>query len=595
MSKIAITLNNISKRYRVFSKHKYRVLGALGLPMPKKACNDFWALRNINLEIKEGAKLGIVGRNGAGKSTLLKIAAGQIKPTEGLVKTNGNVQALMELGTGFHPEFSGWENILSALSYMGITGKEAKKQAAEIMEFAELEEFIHNPLRTYSSGMYTRLAFSVATNIKPKILIIDEILGAGDAYFANKAYERMKEITSSGATILFVSHDMSAVERLCDEAIWLERGIIEMKDATLEVSKAYADMIRKREEARLSAKNSMMQHCGLSSKKKLDVNSILQVLIRILAYSGKVEVSQVNLEIDNNVYSSLKVGGAQDCEISENSFVSMDKTMAQWSKPHCDSTGASWRQLDNNKSGVVVFNLSGINLKSKYKLTLRSRGGSFEVQCYNGKDYQSIAKFDGCLDWTVFSLELSSNILQNFLEKSGYTTNFSQQSEDRANHTQKNKNLNIVKKDEIFTGDVFLEEVIIHSGDYKQKNIFNSFDPFFVTIKYSILRDIEHLEIVLSIYHKGMNIMQLLSNVINTDLSVHGVREITLQIAELPLGRGTYNMTVGVFPSIDMNALNNEKTAYVLQDRYYEFKVEQPERGVVSFGLVRAHANWEIS
>src|SRR5579863_2339903 len=166
-SDITIAATDVSRMFRRYRRPRYRIMEAFGLPLPKGAYDEFWALRGISLELRRGESLGIIGQNGAGKSTLLNIICGRMQPTSGSVSVRGNIQALMDLGTGFHPEFSGRENILSALAYQGLTGLEAKARLEEIVDFSELAEFIDQPLKTYSTGMYARLAFSTATAIVP--------------------------------------------------------------------------------------------------------------------------------------------------------------------------------------------------------------------------------------------------------------------------------------------------------------------------------------------------------------------------------------------------------------------------------------------
>jgi ABC-type polysaccharide/polyol phosphate transport system ATPase subunit len=231
---------------------------AFGLPIPKGAYDEFWALRGISLELERGDSLGLIGQNGAGKSTLLNIVCGRLQPSSGSVTVRGNVQALMELGTGFHPEFSGRDNILSSLAYQGVIGPEARRRLDEIIDFSELADFIDQPVKTYSTGMYARLAFSTATTIAPDVLIIDEVLGAGDAYFAAKCAERMRRLAKeTGATVLFVSHDIQAVQRLCERAIWIDHGEIRMAGTAFDVSKAYYADVTAREEARLRAQTTL--------------------------------------------------------------------------------------------------------------------------------------------------------------------------------------------------------------------------------------------------------------------------------------------------------------------------------------------------
>jgi len=255
---IAIAVTDVSRMFKRYRHPRHRVMEAFGLPLPRGAYDEFWALRGISVELRRGDSLGLIGQNGAGKSTLLNIICGRLQPSSGTVAVRGNIQALMEMGTGFHPEFTGRDNILSALAYQGVIGREAHRRLEEIIDFSELAEFIDQPVKTYSSGMYARLAFSTATAIVPDILIIDEVLGAGDAYFAVKSAERMQRLTKeTGATVLFVSHDIQAVQRLCERAIWIDRGQIKMASAALEVSKAYYADVNAREEARLRAQTTL--------------------------------------------------------------------------------------------------------------------------------------------------------------------------------------------------------------------------------------------------------------------------------------------------------------------------------------------------
>jgi lipopolysaccharide transport system ATP-binding protein len=286
---IAVAMTDVSRMFKRYRYPRYRVLEALGLPLPKNAYDQFWALRGISLELRRGESLGIIGQNGAGKSTLLNIICGRLLPTSGTVTVRGTIQALMELGTGFHPEFSGRENVLSALAYQNVTGRKAREQLDEIIDFSELAEFINQPVKTYSSGMYARLAFSTATTIVPDVLIIDEVLSVGDAYFAAKCAHRMRGLMQeSGATVLFVSHDMASVQRLCDRAIWIERGKIRQAGATLDVSKSYYADVVAREETRLRAQTSLA--VARMRRRERAVEPLGEsdgVLVRLVATSGQ--------------------------------------------------------------------------------------------------------------------------------------------------------------------------------------------------------------------------------------------------------------------------------------------------------------------
>lgn len=192
----------------------------------KISYNKFWALQDINLEISQGDVVGIIGFNGAGKSTILKVVSGILKPTKGTVDIRGNIAPLIELGAGFDPELSGRENIYLNGAMLGISRKIMNKKIEEIIEFAELSEFLDSPVKNYSSGMYARLGFSIATCIRPDILIVDEILSVGDYRFQEKSKQRIKDMMAEGTTIIMVSHTISQVEELCNKIVWLDKGKI---------------------------------------------------------------------------------------------------------------------------------------------------------------------------------------------------------------------------------------------------------------------------------------------------------------------------------------------------------------------------------
>jgi lipopolysaccharide transport system ATP-binding protein len=216
------------------------VLGLSALRFWKKPrYQRYPALSNINLEIGRGERIGVIGRNGAGKTTLLKLITGNFAPTSGTINVNGRVQALMQVGLGFHPEFTGYENILASLAYNGVEPKELVHVANEVSEFVELGDFLHQPMKNYSLGMQARLMFASATAIQPDTLIVDEVLGAGDAYFTAKCADRMRRLAFSGCTLLLVSHAMQQIIQFCERAVWLDAGRVVLDGSAREVVGAY--------------------------------------------------------------------------------------------------------------------------------------------------------------------------------------------------------------------------------------------------------------------------------------------------------------------------------------------------------------------
>lgn len=222
---IAIKVENLTKIYPIYNSKNERMKEALSLTR-KKYHKDFHALDNINFEIKKGETIGIIGQNGSGKSTLLKILTGVLSPTSGSAQVNGKVSALLELGAGFNPEMTGMENIYLNGTIMGYTKEEMEKRVPKIIAFADIGDFIGQPVKMYSSGMFARLAFAVAINVEPDILIVDEALSVGDMRFQIKCMDHMKKMMDSGTTVLFVSHDISAIRRFCNRAMWVNQGQI---------------------------------------------------------------------------------------------------------------------------------------------------------------------------------------------------------------------------------------------------------------------------------------------------------------------------------------------------------------------------------
>ena len=201
--------------------------------------NEFLAMDDISFNVEKGETLGLIGSNGAGKSTTLKVISGILKPTEGQIITRGNIVPMLELGAGFDLELTGRENIYLNGAILGYTQEYLDSKYEEIVDFAEIREFIDMPIRNYSSGMMARLAFSIASVVKPEILIVDEILSVGDAKFQEKSLNRMKELMSGGATVLFVSHDINKIEEMCDHVVWLEKGKVRQYGKAKTICKAY--------------------------------------------------------------------------------------------------------------------------------------------------------------------------------------------------------------------------------------------------------------------------------------------------------------------------------------------------------------------
>jgi len=246
----AIRVESVSKQYRIYNRPVDRLKESLTRGR-WKTHREFWALSNISFEIEAGTTTGIIGPNGSGKSTLLQIITGTLEPTHGTVWHDGRIAALLELGAGFNPEFTGIENVFMNASLIGFSKSETQRLMPEIMSFAEIGEFIYQPVKTYSSGMYVRLAFAIAIATVPQILIIDEALSVGDAVFQHRCTRRIKELQENGTTILFVSHDLGAIRALCSRVILLNDGRVEADGAPTYALNRYQKVIMSREAAYL--------------------------------------------------------------------------------------------------------------------------------------------------------------------------------------------------------------------------------------------------------------------------------------------------------------------------------------------------------
>ncbi|PID56670.1 hypothetical protein CSB45_10580 [candidate division KSB3 bacterium] len=253
----AIKVENATKSFRMKTRHKQAgtlksaFVSWLKGKRVTHTSQHFWALKGISFELPKGTTLGIIGSNGSGKSTLLKLMAGIHRPASGGVKTNGRISALIELGAGFHPEFTGRENIFINGIILGLSRREIHEKLDEIIRFSELDDFIDNPVKTYSSGMYMRLAFSIAAAVDPDILLIDEILAVGDANFQRKCQNKLNSFKADGKTIVLVTHDLGALERHCDRVIWLDHGALKAYGDVQSVMQMYLEHVADQQRGKL--------------------------------------------------------------------------------------------------------------------------------------------------------------------------------------------------------------------------------------------------------------------------------------------------------------------------------------------------------
>jgi ABC-type polysaccharide/polyol phosphate transport system ATPase subunit len=382
-AELAISLKNVSKCFKRYDRPVDRLKEVL---LPSKDYADvFWALRDINLEIPKGQSVGIVGCNGSGKSTLLQIIAKTLTPTAGNVQVNGRVSALLELGSGFNPEFTGRQNVFFNCRLLGLTQSEVEERFDDIVEFSEIGDFIDQPVKTYSSGMFVRLAFSVVTQVDADILIVDEALSVGDMYFQKKCIEKMKSLKHK-TSILYVSHSIASVRNFCDRAIWISNGNLEQDGESSSVCEAYGDSIirrqakiiagekQKRPETIEDKKQEILIKEVLTNKSSYfsgeDINITLNLVFTkpVIHYGIGVLIhdeSGVLITLFNTVRDDILIENNHECiklHIPKNNFtrgsyfisVSLIDNIAMYAHDKFESATSFFVDVQKNKKGLPI-------------------------------------------------------------------------------------------------------------------------------------------------------------------------------------------------------------------------------------------------
>ncbi|MDT3428096.1 ABC-type polysaccharide/polyol phosphate transport system ATPase subunit [Paenibacillus forsythiae] len=389
MSNIAIRVSDVSKKFKIF-EDKPATLKDRILYKSKGVFQEKWVLQNISFDVSQGKMIGLIGRNGSGKSTLLKILTKILHPDTGKVEIVGRVSSLLELGAGFHMDFTGRENIYMNASIFGLSRKEIDGKIDEIIRFAELGPFIENPVRTYSSGMYMRLAFSIAVHVDPDILLIDEILAVGDNAFQKKCISRIENFKSQGKTIVFVSHDNGVMERLCDELYWIHESHLVEHGEPRKIIRNYMDFLNESEEKRLTAESESLaipkenENVVPEDKAKSDRwgNKLVEISnVQIVDHKGIAKHyfekgKSVTILIDY-VASKAKI----DKPVFGIGIFRMDGYCCYGTNTHIDN-----EKISLNENGVVEVSIEHLNLVAgEYYL---------DVACHheNGTPYDYITK-----------------------------------------------------------------------------------------------------------------------------------------------------------------------------------------------------------
>lgn len=610
MIELAIAIHNLGKMYRLYDNPSDKVMDAFGINnllfWRKTYYQEFWALRGLNLEVKRGERLGIIGRNGAGKSTLLKIITGNIAPTEGSIKVRGRVQALMELGTGFHPEFTGRQNIQASLAYQGVSSAKIKILEEEIIDFSELDDFIDQPIKTYSAGMYARLAFTVATVVEPEILIIDEVLGAGDAYFGGKCVERMRKLTEeSGATVLFVSHDLGSVQALCDRVIWVQKGIIVSDGQPLDVIKQYSALVRRDEEIRLKARDlkvSKKQALMLEQHKDIYQKFLFRFITTESSHPKyKHKIRSIVLKNDQDIIGQIEVGSPMDNHPDQEHYLMTNNSFMDWGKVDKDQIGF-YRLYANFKSKYAhapfQFSVPRSYLHDSSDFILEVQANceqervSVELFSLQSNTYQHIGflNINDCQNTLVIPKQMFIEDDKHLLRNINKSTIRSKNTDNKFLLSKTSPTDEYGSRQEVTITNISL----LNASKQATKTLY-SLEPFQVILEYVTSVSISNPTFVFCIYlPSGLTVSQW---VVSTrqlgQETVEGSGKIIFHSDQLLLGTGSYVASAAIFKSFPKK--NIEPDSYHVLDRCIHFQViNQDDLESIDYGLCRQPIEFKI-
>jgi len=585
VSAAVITLERAAKKYKMFATRREAFVDALGLSRVFRSngsTKEFWALRDVDLTLRAGERLGVIGRNGAGKTTLLRLVIGAIQPTEGRVIISGRVHALLDAGAGFHPELTGRENTRNSLTLLGLNLHEVAEAEEDVADFTELGEFLDQPIKTYSAGMLARLAFATATAVNPTALVIDEILGAGDAYFINKSTERMQRLVQGGAAVILVSHSLDHITRFCDEALWLERGRIRRRGPALEVVKAYQEFIHVLEDRRLRARNRKVQ-AGYSEQLRDIYADTLLVRFDLVDGASSCEVSNVTLRRDGVTEDDLHIGDAQDADPTHSSFVVLDG--CSWSEP-TRADGRPFRSIvpaAGVAGGAVAFALFQFDRDAEYSLdvTVRTRRGSkIAARAWlNGNEIASHVLSSEADEWKTETVALRAD------SRPPISPN--------ASATDSRRRIRDIRRWP-GEGTIRIQSVRLLGQDGKEQAVFRVGSLLTIDVTFVTERDGTFPVIpALVLYRQdGVRISSVIGE--RMDLQLERAHPVTLQLGwgPLRLGNGYFGFSVALHREMDITASKPSPYYDLLDLRSNEFQVVGTP--LLRDGIVLHDAVWRL-
>jgi len=404
MTEVAIRVKNLSKCYHIYENPRDRLkqfvaprLQRLAWQQPKQYFREFWALKDVSFEVKKGETVGIIGRNGAGKSTLLQMICGTLTPTHGSIETNGRIAALLELGSGFNPEFTGRENVYMNASILGLSNQEIDERFDDIVAFADIGDFIEQSVKTYSSGMMVRLAFATAIHVDPDILIVDEALAVGDFAFQHKCMSRIKQIIANGVTVLLVTHDVGAVMANCNRAIMLRNGVVYAVGSASEVCDRYLETGAVGFDGNKKVETSIeSQHDDNEMKFNFDLSEFKSIESSNRWGSGEIQI--VAWSFFNSAGNSINIFNfGEKIRLSILLCANQDVNRCFPGFMLRDRNGYHLTGITNRTCGKEILNIkSGDNVLLEFEITLLYRADNYSILLNIAIDEYGSDFFDLC-------------------------------------------------------------------------------------------------------------------------------------------------------------------------------------------------------
>ena len=617
MSEPLISIRDLKKSYRTYNSVKERMADIFVPQMfHKSQTSEFFALNGVSLDIYEGERVGFIGRNGAGKSTLLKLICGRGDPTSGSLSVRGKIQALLSLGVGFSAEWTGRKNISAALSIQGMSARQIKMYEEEIIDFSELEDFIDQPVRGYSAGMYTRLAFAVATCLEPEILIIDEVLGAGDAAFVSKSAARMRKLTQeSGATVLFVSHSAASVVEICNRAILLENGRIIADDDPLTVNKIYNKKVRAEEELSLRAREQRIRKRDLVRALGQGGDVTTAQTLRIaadpdIAPSQTHKIRRIELFSDTNLLDAITVGSPSDMEPANGAHVVHAHGMSNWGSPKKDALG-QFREFgafggSNQHAPFILQVPNDLDIES-FEVRMAGEWASTEklrVDVYNADEnaYIPLRKLEQTASEYRFAFPLkqdSNEAVDSAQDKHVEGEKLIQADQDQSSEEAEVTESEPVDEAEALAlstygdGTVSISKMTFMNADDEDRRVFIIGEKMRVKIDIVVHSPIDRFSLVYCAYLRdGRQGTQVFVDSERLGQGPwEGKHSIDLTFDPLRLGEAHYMVSVGIFDEYTLT-VERENISYCVMDRLYEFSVTQSDGLFKGLGAFAHEVTW---